>query len=207
MKIIAPFEIKHRTPHWKFTFPDYEAETTQWYLDNIQDDWVCLDGGANVGYFTVLFSRLAPKGRVFAIEPTDLSDMCRANCVLNHCDNVEHLQVALGERTGLIYECIHRVWGQPMVEGNFPFVTLDDLCQQLPLDRLDLLKLDIDSYEYEALAGATMMLKRFNPVVIVELNQALLERNRKPEDVVALMNNYGYQRLGCFNENHLFKQQ
>jgi FkbM family methyltransferase len=204
MKTITPFTVKHHTKYWDFKFPEYEPETTQWYLDNIRDDWVCLDGGANVGYFTMLFSRLAKS--VLAVEPTDLMDMNRMNCRGNGCFNVEFFNVALGNKTGRISDGIFKIYGLPAEVRLYDFTTLDDFCAANNVRRLDLLKLDLDSYEYEALEGAGMMLEHLSPVVVVELNDFLKNRGREPKDVIALLNSHGYRQTGQTNENSIFKK-
>lgn len=204
MKTITPFTVQHHTKYWSFKFPDYEPDMTQWYLDNIRDDWVCLDGGANVGYFTMLFSRLAKS--VLAVEPTDLLDMNRMNCRDNGCPNVEFFNVALGNKTGHISDGIFKIYGLPAEVRLYDFTTLDDFCAVNNVDRLDLLKLDLDSYEYEALEGAGMMLEHLSPIVVVELNDFLKNRGREPKDVIALLNLHGYRQTGQTNENSIFKK-
>jgi len=56
-------------------YPNCEMQTKQCFVDNAKQDWVFLDIGANIGYFSILFSRLAPEGKVYAFEPTDTFDM------------------------------------------------------------------------------------------------------------------------------------
>ena len=41
-----------------------------------------LDVGANVGYYSILFGQLAPKGRVLSFEPTSTAKMLRENLQL-----------------------------------------------------------------------------------------------------------------------------
>lgn len=55
-----------------------------------------VDAGANIGYFSVLASRLVgPEGRVFAIEPDQLNlEILRANLWRHACSNVTVLPVA-----------------------------------------------------------------------------------------------------------------
>jgi hypothetical protein len=53
-------------------------ETKWWFVDNVQSVWCIFDIGANVGYYSILFSQLAPNGKIFAFEPTSTEAMLRA---------------------------------------------------------------------------------------------------------------------------------
>src|SRR5215831_12691544 len=67
----------------------YEAESTAWANASIGKDWVCIDVGANIGYYSLLLARLVgPNGRVISFEPTsrfrgELEKNVRANVFKN----------------------------------------------------------------------------------------------------------------------------
>ena len=66
-----------------------------------------IDVGANIGYFSLLASKLlGPTGRVFAFEPDSSNfHLLSQNCKLNHCDNVELTEAALSDENseGTLY--------------------------------------------------------------------------------------------------------
>ena len=66
-----------------------------------------------------------------------------------------------------------------------PVVTLDD--ELADLDRLDLLKLDIEGGELSALRGAASTIARLRPTLVVELNPFVLWRWGRtfPQDLLA----------------------
>lgn len=68
--------------------------------------------------------------------------------------------------------------------------TLDDLIESLRLQRVDLLKMDIQGAEYEVLLGATKTLKDFRPILLVELHD---RDNWSPETLQETVTGYGYK--------------
>jgi len=66
-----------------------------------------IDVGANIGYFSLIASKLlGPDGRVFAFEPDSSNfHLLSRNCKINHCDNVELTEAALSDNNseGTLY--------------------------------------------------------------------------------------------------------
>ena len=60
-------------------YPNCELQTKQWFVKTAQPDWVYVDCGANIGYYSILFSQLSPAGKVHAVEPTSTADMLAQN--------------------------------------------------------------------------------------------------------------------------------
>ena len=48
-------------------------------MENVHPDWILFDVGANIGCYSILFSRLAPAGQIYAFEPTDTFSMLEEN--------------------------------------------------------------------------------------------------------------------------------
>ena len=65
-----------------------------WFVKNVRPDWAIFDVGAGVGCFSVLFSRLAIQGHIYAFEPTATVELLRANLAHNGCGNVQVEQLA-----------------------------------------------------------------------------------------------------------------
>jgi len=191
----------------KIAFPTYEPKTTKWALNHIKEDWICFDCGANIGYYTIIFSKCAPKGRVYAFEPTNTHTMLTQNCAENGCENVEFINEALGNKNGVFKEKVYKIWGKPPVNKEFKFLTLDAFQEARKFDRIDLIKIDVDSFDYEVVEGAVNLLTELSPLVLVELNRALHLRNKKPKDVVNFMANINYENVKVLDENFLFRKK
>ena len=61
---------------------------------------------------------------------------------------------------------------------TYDFSTVDDLVQKLKLTRLDCIKIDVDSFDFEVLMGAEETLRRFNSWIVVELCHSLSRRDQ-----------------------------
>jgi FkbM family methyltransferase len=151
---------------------------SDWFVKNVQPDWEIFDVGANVGVYSVLFSRLAHLGHVVAFEPTVTADMLRANLAHNGCKNVQVLQIAIGSKTGSVEDGIYRIWGKEQERQVYPFYRLDDYVRNNNITKLDCIKIDVDSFDFEVLLGARETLRTLKPMVVVELNHALSHRNQ-----------------------------
>ncbi len=137
-----------------------------------------LDVGANVGLYTLLFSRLVgPTGRAEAFEPdAALFAALAASCRLNGADNVRAHPTALGARAGA--GVLQKAWfnsGDNRVRAGensngagpsgAPAVAIaradDALGEGEPVD---FVKMDVQGFELQVLRGMTQVLDR-NPTV------------------------------------------
>jgi FkbM family methyltransferase len=135
-----------------------ELETKRWFVDHIRPDWWIFDVGANIGYYTILFGQLAPRGRVLAFEPTATAAMLRANLQHNNVQNAEIHEVALGAATGERSDRIYRLWGTDGEVKTYPFYKLDDFIDRHGIERVDCIKIDVDSFDFEVLRGTEQTL-------------------------------------------------
>jgi FkbM family methyltransferase len=156
------------------------------YLDRIlKPGGTFIDVGANMGLYTLFAAkRVAPHGAVVAIEPSsrDFSRL-EAHLALNHLINVHSLKIAISncskEADLLIApENIsgHNTLGYfaydsvtPQGKERVRVERLDDVVQRIGLQRIDVLKIDIEGAELHALHGAKKILKLFRPVILLEV--------------------------------------
>jgi FkbM family methyltransferase len=155
------------------------------------DGVVAIDGGANIGVFSIEWGRhMYGWGRVMSFEAQEVVYYALAgNIALNNCLNVRARLAALGETCGelavpqpnyfrpssfgsleLRPSADPESIGQPVSYAPeacsmVPVVTLDSLA----LDRLDLVKIDVEGMELEVLRGGQSILARHHPVLYVEV--------------------------------------
>ena len=188
-------------------YPQCELETKRWFVENVQPDWWILDIGANVGYYTILFAQLASRGRVLAFEPTTTASMLRQNLQHHNIDNAEVHEIALGATTGSREDRIYRLWGTEGEVKTYPFSRLDDFLQQRQPDRIDCLKIDVDSFDFEVLRGAERTLLKYDPFIVIELNDALAKRHQSPSDALEWLAQRGYSKaLVLDRENFMLRR-
>lgn len=142
-----------------------------------------MDIGGNVGAVACyLAKRIGAQGRVISFEPDPANiSIFRRNLELNGVANVTLVEQgawseegALEFRAGGNYtssfvptDHIERAPTQYRTV-RVPVTTMDAVAAQIGLERLDLVKMDIEGSEVQALHGARRMLLRLRPDVIVE---------------------------------------
>ena len=159
---------------------------------------VALDIGANVGLHPLRIAyRLGSDGRLFAFEPTDFSyRKLRRNVALNPHLNIQPIQIALSNENAKDIEIHFRTsWrtdgGRADVASTrVDFLTLDDWASQNELDRLDLIKIDVDGYEGLVIEGGLATISKFKPVFLIEAFEGQFEQDR-PEAFL-LLESLGY---------------
>ncbi len=204
---MAPIDLPQSYPQFASYYPNCEMGTKGWFVKNVKPNWTLIDVGANIGYYTILFAKLAPKGTVHAIEPTDTHAMLVTNVQHHRLQNVKFHRIALGKRTGQITDGIFRIWGSNPEVKTYPFMTLDDFVAKQGLSHVDAVKIDVDSFDWEVLQGGVETLKHMNPFVMVELNYALAKRGQTAGQALAWLAGLGYKDPPVFDgENYLLKR-
>ena len=203
-----PIELVAYYEEFRDYYPYCELETKNWFVENVRADWWIFDIGAHIGYYTILFSQLASAGRVFAVEPTATAKMLRTNLQHNGAGNAEVHEIALAATTGDREDRIFRLWGTEGEVKTYPFYAFDDFIAQHGIERVDCLKIDVDSFDFEVLRGAERTLAEHNPVVVVELNHALGLRNQGVSEALAWLARRGYRKaLVLDNDNFVLRRE
>lgn len=169
-----------------------EPQTKEWFVQNVEKDWVIFDCGANIGYFAIMFAKLAPEGKTYAFEPTHTVDLLNANLAHHGVTNVEVTKVALGKRKGFYKDNLYRIWGTRPESRSYDFTTIDAFVKERAITRLDCIKIDVDSFDFEVLQGAEQTLRDLNPYVMVELNHALSRRGQSDMEALHWLVKNGY---------------
>lgn len=173
---------------------------------------VVLDGRANEGLYSLYAARrVGPRGVVLAVEPSTREfARLEANIALNRIRNVKTFKMALGSRVGearlAIAQARHAGMNAIEVgdagENPAPWTlsretvsheTIDNLGARAGLERLDLMKLDIEGSEVDALWGARKTISRFRPIIMLEAEEErLASQNRTKEELVQALDELGY---------------
>jgi FkbM family methyltransferase len=141
---------------------------------------VFIDVGANIGRITMEIATTVDHSRVLAIEPVQSTYAAlAANITRNGLTwRVTTLRLALGARAGHgaitadLGSGNHLVVGSPAL-GQEPIdiATLDGLLEQEDLDRVDVIKCDVEGAELPVLEGATRTLEAFHPALLLEVEE------------------------------------
>lgn len=167
---------------------DAEPEVQEALAALIEPGQTIYDVGANIGFFTLLCSRLVgPEGRVYAFEPIpeNLATL-RHNVVLNGLSNVTIVEQALSSSTGTAemfvspWSAFHslNVEGASKQANHGPeagqievqTVTLDEFVEREGVRAPDLLKIDVEGAELIVLEGGRATLRTVQPLLLCELH-------------------------------------
>jgi FkbM family methyltransferase len=137
-----------------------------------------IDAGANIGFFTVVGAKMVGRqGKVIAVEmiPETVQRLCW-HISINELDNVTVIDQALSDKAGeeitallptahngqatLVPEALD---GEPAVEICVTTTTLDAITDGI--ERIDLIKIDLEGGELLALKGASLTLGRTRRVI------------------------------------------
>jgi FkbM family methyltransferase len=142
----------------------YERHMQRLFRERIRAGATVFDVGANVGFFTLLASKLAgASGRVYAFEPLPRNlQFLDRHLRLNDVANVHVEPAAIAAASGEAHFRIapHASMGGLHESGDLRVVTasLDDLIASGRVARPDFIKMDIEGAESDALRGATQLL-------------------------------------------------
>ena len=152
----------------------------------LQPGDTCLDVGANLGYYSLLAcQRVGPPGQVFSFEPNpSVAATLRANLALNEFAQARVIESAVGRASGqtvmhipvrgqsglgtLSAETAAEL-GSAMREVPIAVTSLDDFLAATPLASIRAMKVDAEGFELEILAGARELLRRFHPLLFLEV--------------------------------------
>ncbi len=131
---------------------------------------IALDVGANAGYYTLLFSRFFSKGKVHAFEPLPSNTASIKTCIkLNQLHNVKVNEVAVSDKAGTARFLVNLTnsMGGISEKGDLEVATLslDEFVSSHDVQRVDLIKMDIEGGELSAIKGMSEIIKRHSKMV------------------------------------------
>ncbi|HWG09695.1 MAG TPA: FkbM family methyltransferase [Solirubrobacteraceae bacterium] len=171
---------------------DAEPEVQEALAELVKPGQTVYDVGANIGFFTILCSRLVgPQGRVYAFEPIpqNLATL-RHNVTLNALSNVTIVDKALSSATGTAemfvspWSAFHslNVEGATKQDNHGPetgeitvqTVTLDEFVGGEGVRAPDLVKIDVEGAELIVVDGMRETLRSVKPLLLCELHDTKL---------------------------------
>jgi len=155
------------------------------------------DIGANLGFYASMFAaRTGPTGHVFAFEPSrPVFEKLRATVERNRLSQVTALNVGCGSTSeASVLRQVSRS------SGNATLVAGEGGGEDVQIRRLDgipeavahpphLLKVDVEGFESEVLAGARSILEQHRPLLYMELCG---DYARSTKESLAILDDVGY---------------
>jgi FkbM family methyltransferase len=166
---------------------NFEPEETRWVKEWLRLGMTVVDVGANVGYYTMLAASCVGRtGKVYSVEPSPYASALLHELVArNALTQVVIFQSALGRSpgNGILYSPPEGNHSPSMVPSDHtggtsvPVNTLDDCLRSCGIEQVDLLKIDVEGFEPQVLAGAKESLGTGKiRAILCELNDWWLRR-------------------------------
>lgn len=197
-------------------FNTMEREEISFISKVISKGSLCIDVGANVGFYALHFAKWVGKnGRVHAFEPDPNNfKLLNENCVLNNFTSIiQTHNIAFSDQSGLMpfYQtgAAHSGWGSlyefkdiAVSRINVPTITMDDFLQSQKINQVDFLKVDVEATEFEFLEGAKYSLKtQIFKYILIEFNGPRLEeRGKNIHDFVKIFSDNNYRAMGIHTD-------
>jgi FkbM family methyltransferase len=162
----------------------YEPETTPLFWRLATQAAVTIDIGAHVGFHSILAALANPTATVYAFEPLPpVFERLEGNVRLNKLGNVVAVRAAVGAVDGDA-EFFHVpgiipsssslsadfMRGTPgLASASVPVIRVDSFVDEQRLDRVDLVKIDTETGEADALSGMRETLRTCRPDIVCEV--------------------------------------
>lgn len=196
----------------------YELEETEIFKNLLSPGMVFIDVGASVGYYSFIASSIVGEnGTVYSFEPSKYSyDIFKENICGNNIKNIYPQNVGLGDKecklelfdsigTESNTENIHAPTfvsqTQPVDNrsmGFVPVIRLDDFCDRIGIKKINLIKIDVEGFEYNVLLGMTRLFES-NAVdaVMIEYMQMppLFTDGTDSQRMDSMLNGYGFEQV------------
>jgi FkbM family methyltransferase len=181
----------------------------------VTDGSICFDVGSQIGFYPLLCSFMGAKVFSFEANP-EMVRMQTINVLLNNFQNQVTINpVAVSDRDGhAIFYCQPNGWSglsslykddlNPGTKIEVKTITLDSYIQQNGIDKVDLLKIDIEGAEGMALRGLQDSLSRGQiRTIIWESNYRASKDERL--DTANMLSTYGFENYGFDKKTKQFR--
>lgn len=170
------------------------------------EDATVVDVGANIGWTALRMALLAVRGQVYAFEPDPYNaEQCQDNIKRNNLTNIELFSIGLGNTETTVDMEVrtpsnrggNRIAPQGVSTNRRVQITrMDNVSKLRNLNRIDLIKVDVEGYELQVLKGAREILLKHKPTLFIELDDNnLRDQADSPAALIRFLVEVGYTSL------------
>ena len=184
----------------------HEPLTTHLVLNEIKEGMVCLDLGSNIGYYAIIESNIVGKsGKIFAIEPSPINfPILKTNLENQKMENYTANNIAIGEKDEEMEFIVSKKSNWSKIRMNneeinsgdevikIPVKTLDLFVKENSIEKIDVLRMDVEGYEYNILKGAEKILEEYKPKLLIEVHKMYLG-TKKTLEMLKILENLKYE--------------
>ena len=151
---------------------DFEPDFHAFCRRFIQDDYVCVDIGANIGMKSLMLSQYAQYGRVIAVEASpEVGQVLALNVERSGERNISVCHCAVSDNDGQVGFAGNSAYGHISQDGEkVPAKRLSTVLAEHGLTRCDFIKIDVEGYEYPILRDSLATINEHGSLVLFEFN-------------------------------------
>ncbi|TMI91570.1 MAG: FkbM family methyltransferase [Bacillati bacterium ANGP1] len=192
-----------------YTFGVYDPHLTDWISRSLAPGDTFIDVGANIGYFTLLASKLVgDSGEVVAIEPSPrIFGFLQRNLALNNATNVHTVNAAVSDSEGVVKlfrgfdenigqtGIVESPYGTKMeCECEVDALPLGEICPE-KMRHARLIKIDVQGAEWSVVAGMRPLFdscpERLE--IVIEVHPGILAlQGRRPDELLRIFRDAGF---------------
>jgi|APSaa5957512535_1039671.scaffolds.fasta_scaffold00338_25 FkbM family methyltransferase len=179
-------------------YGEYETELMKKY---IKKGDIVIDVGANIGYFTLIYSQLVGKyGKVYAFEPEPKNfAILKKNVEINKYENIILEEKAVSDTNEKIklyvsdHMANHKIYQVDSSAKNFleiNAINLNDYLENLGIDKkINFIKIDVEGAEFHVFNGIKSLLsKNPNLKIFTEFMYGMIKScGNEPKDIVEIL--------------------
>jgi FkbM family methyltransferase len=159
-----------------------------------------IQAGGNCGMWPKRYASLFKEVHTFEPDATNLE--CLTRNVKE--TNVKIWPYAVGDRKNHVSMevrwDVNRGANRIALSGDIPMVPIDKLF----VDACDLIQLDVEGFEHQAVLGAREMIAKYKPVVVLELKGHGEHYGHTDRQTIELMESLGYSLARVIRTDHIF---
>lgn len=196
-----------------YVYYGISEKSIQYLLKAVNKGDVVLDIGSNIGNIAMkIADKITVEGSVHAFEPDNYnySKFCQ-NLSLNKFENITLNNFGLGNEIKNVYLKTNDVENRGMnsITDNLDEIdkiqeikikTIDYYVSENKLNRINVIKIDVEGYELNVLKGANQTIMKFKPTLFIELdNSNLIRQNQSAIELIKFLEIYNYKIINTTN--------
>ena len=187
-------------------FHDYEKFEKNMIKLISKKSKVIFDIGANIGFYSILMSKISPKSLIYAFEPVkDVFNEFLDNIAINGLTNIFAHEICISNLNGEMTMFCDQEFTQKTSICNITdsnqareikvqTTTLDSFCDQKNIKSVDFIKCDVEGAEKLVMDGGFKIIENSKPIILFELLRKWSTKfGYCPNDVLFKLQEIGYE--------------
>lgn len=200
---------------WEGLYGTWEKESLKLWVALSKESKSIMDIGANTGVYALVSAKVNPSSSIHAFEPVDrVFNRLQHNIQINKIQNINSHKIGLSDKNGqaTIYDSYEdhtysvtinkNLWSKErkVKEVQIPIKKLDSFIYENDIPNIDLMKIDVETHEYELLLGMKNNLITMQPTMLIEILNDEIAAN-----IETLLKGLNYLYFNIDEEKGVFK--